>query len=245
MIAPAKAPHSRRVKQGIGYRYARIPVEMFDDRRLKLIDVFVYGDLLSIDVDNDGLCLVSERRLAQRRNVSLDTVRVGRVFSAPTRAHARGEIMLKRTGRPTLLTPELQSTICRALELSVPDKYAAESAGISDRAFREWCEQGESGREPYAAFLAAVTRARARAVVRLTLRALRGSSQATWLLERRYREDYGPVQKVQLGGDPDGAPLGVQRDTIAERLDQLSVEELRAIARGSGSDILKALNAAT
>jgi hypothetical protein len=49
-----------------------------------------------------------------------------------------------------------------------------------------------------------------------------GSSGATWLLERRFREDYGPSQKVELSEDPE-KPFGNARSA----LDGMSLAELR------------------
>lgn len=122
----------------------------------------------------------------------------------------------RNTGRPKgsspLCTPETQKAICDALELSVPDKYAAEANGIDERTLQKWVEKGADGTEPYASFRAAVTRARAKAVLNLTGRALRGekgSAQATWFLERRYRKEYGPVQRIEHAG-PDGGPLQIE-----------------------------------
>ena len=47
----------------------------------------------------------------------------------------------------------------------------------------------------------------------LTARALaggNGSSQATWFLERRFRDEYGP--HVLVGGVADAAPIQIQND---------------------------------
>ena len=131
-----------------------------------------------------------------------------------------------------MLTPEIQDAIWADLELALPDKYAAEANGIASSTFYEWLEKGAAGEEPYVTFSAGVTIARARAVRKLTERALAGGSgcsQATWLLERRYRKDYGPQQKIELGEDPD-APLGGKRRSVDEWLDSLSIEHLRLIA---------------
>jgi hypothetical protein len=126
---------------------------------------------------------------------------------------------------PDRITPELTEAICQKLELSVPEKYAAQAAGVPERTYYRWVQLGEKGRAPYAAFVAAVTRARASAVCSLTVRVLgggKGSSGATWLLERRFREDYGPSQKLELSENP-ANPLGGIRDL----LDAMPLTELR------------------
>ena len=132
-------------------------------------------------------------------------------------------------GRPTKLTPELEAAICESVALAIPNKYAAEEAGINESTFELWMRKGREGRAPYAAFYKAVTRARARAVKSLTVRVLgggKGSSGSAWLLERRFANDYGPRQKVELSEDPD-KPLG----NIRAALDGMSLERLRKLAK--------------
>jgi hypothetical protein len=101
-------------------------------------------------------------------------------------------------GRPTKLTPALQESICKQLEFGVPEHYAAEANGIARSTFCEWMEKGASGIEPYTEFYKAVRRSIARAIRNLTRHALnggKGSSRATWLLERRFPNEYGRQAK--------------------------------------------------
>ena len=149
---------------------------------------------------------------------------------APQRRAAK-----KPVGRPAgsglKLTPDVEGEICKALEISVPLKYAAEAAGVPESTVYLWLERGKKGNEPYARFAGAVTRARAKAVKNLTTVALqggKGSSAATWFLERRYRTDYGPIQKLEHSG-PDGSPMKIEGG-IAMELDKLTVDELRRLA---------------
>jgi hypothetical protein len=132
-------------------------------------------------------------------------------------------------GRPTKLTAEVQRAICESIALSIPNKYAAEEAGIDENTFVLWMGKGREGRAPYAAFYRAVTRARASAVKSLTVRVLgggKGSSGSAWLLERRFANDYGPRQKVELSEDPE-KPLS----NIRAALDGMSIEQLRKLAK--------------
>jgi hypothetical protein len=134
-----------------------------------------------------------------------------------------------RTGRPTKLTPAVRAAICRDLELAVPLKYAAEANGVPESTVYDWIARGESGTEPYADFAHAVTRSIARSVVKLTRKALAGgsgSSAAQWNLERRFRQYYGPVQRLEHSG-PAGGAIPIQIDDIRK----LSDEELRALAK--------------
>lgn len=121
--------------------------------------------------------------------------------------------MPRPKGTPEKLNSEVQKAICQSLEIGVPAKYAAEEAGVSERTFRYWCQLGESVVEPYAGFLAAVRRARARGAKNLLTRALKGekgSSAAMWTLERSYRREFGA--NVMISGSPDGDPIRVEND---------------------------------
>jgi hypothetical protein len=130
-------------------------------------------------------------------------------------------------GRKPKIDDGVVTAICKALEIGVPLRFAAESNGVSESTVHEWLRRGDAGEKPYADFSAAATRARAKAVLNLTTIALgggKGSSAAQWFLERRYREHYGPIQRLEHSG-PDGTPL-----KIARTLDELDVETLRRLA---------------
>jgi hypothetical protein len=103
-------------------------------------------------------------------------------------------------GPVTKLTPEVSAKITSAIEKTVSLAHAAASASIDHKTVQHWIKRGrETGDEPYASFAVAVDRARGQAVVNMTDLALaggKGSSLATWFLERRYREEYGPVNRI-------------------------------------------------
>jgi hypothetical protein len=108
--------------------------------------------------------------------------------------------MARPKGTPKKLTPEVSLNICKMLEVAVPEKYAAEANGIAEETFHFWMRQGGEGVRKYAEFFAAVTRARARAVSNMHVKALggeKGSSAALWLLERRFHHEYGPRQRIE------------------------------------------------
>lgn len=112
--------------------------------------------------------------------------------------------------------------------MSVPNKYAAEEAGIDEDTFASWMRKGREGHAPYEEFYQAVTRARASAVRSLTIRVLgggKGSSGSAWLLERRFANDYGPRQRLELSEDPE-RPLG----NVRAALDGMSIEQVRKLA---------------
>jgi hypothetical protein len=125
---------------------------------------------------------------------------------------------MAQRGRPTLLTDTVSEAICVNLELAMPLKLAAECEGIGERTVHEWIERGENGEEPFSAFSAAVTRARAMAAKNLTKSALaggKGSGAASWFLERRFRADYGAHQTIDLNADP--RELAKLRDDILSK----------------------------
>jgi len=81
----------------------------------------------------------------------------------------------------------------------MPIHFAAEAEGVPRWTVRDWLEK-------YPDISAMTTRARASAVKNLVVWSLaggEGSANANWHLERRYREDYGPVQKFILGTEDD------------------------------------------
>jgi transposase len=135
---------------------------------------------------------------------------------------------IRQVGRPTKLSPEIQRAICESVALSVPNKYAAEEAGIDEDTFAAWMRKGRDGHAQYEGFYRAVTRARASAVKSLTIRVLgggKGSSGSAWLLERRFANDYGPRQRLELSEDPE-RPLG----NVRAALDGMSIEQIRKLA---------------
>ena len=112
--------------------------------------------------------------------------------------------MARRKGTPEKDMASVAKTICDLLELTMPQNLAAEAAGISERTYRYWCEQGKDGVEPYASFYAEVRTARARGAANLTTRAIKGekgSAAALVLLARRFPREYGS----RLGAGPDDA----------------------------------------
>ena len=49
----------------------------------------------------------------------------------------------RRSGRPSLLTPELTKQICSYILAGADDNSAAEACGISRKTFMEWMRRGE------------------------------------------------------------------------------------------------------
>lgn len=104
-------------------------------------------------------------------------------------ATKKPEGVARPAGRPpkTEVEPAIAKAICRNLEMGLPLTLAAEAEGVGRATVHEWIAK-------FSDFHGQITRARARGALLLTRRSLRGgpgSGQATWHLERRYREDYG------------------------------------------------------
>ena len=120
------------------------------------------------------------------------------------------------------------------LEIAVPDKYAAAANGVDERLFRVWMQNGEKGIPQYVDFFTAVSRARAKAIPNMHVRALgggKGSSAAMWLLERRHHDEYGPRTRVDYANvDPIKSLSKEERDKeIAEQEELL--EEFQRLKR--------------
>ncbi len=140
-------------------------------------------------------------------------------------------------GRPTKCTPEKIAEICAHMRAGLWAEQAACLAKIDRKTYYNWVEQGEAGREPYAAFLLALKEAEADAEKAALDTVKAGGSgpeavnwqSAAWYLERRYPSRYGKR-------DP-------QRQELAEmdkRLKQLEIEtaeaKLALLRRGINPD---------
>ncbi len=106
---------------------------------------------------------------------------------------------VRPVGRPpkAKVDPAIAKAICAHLELGVPVALAAEAEGVSRSTAHRWIEQ-------YPDFADRIMRAVARGGVHLHCKALEGgtgSSQATWVLERRFREFYGPPKADAVPSD--------------------------------------------
>lgn len=93
-------------------------------------------------------------------------------------------------GRPlkTQVDPAVAAAICENIGMGMSNSLAAEAAGVPRRTMYDWLKA-------FPEFSAQVTCARAMGAKNLTILSLgggKGSANANWHLERRYREDYGP-----------------------------------------------------
>jgi transposase len=128
-------------------------------------------------------------------------------------ADSRGDAVARR-GRRTKLTDATQKVIVDSIAAGVPQKYAAQRAGIGERTLAGWLAAGRKATKgPFLQFLQAVKKAEADAIARnvaIVQKAAGKSWQAAaWWLERRHHEDFGrkdrtiiqPERRVKLGPD--------------------------------------------
>jgi transposase len=105
------------------------------------------------------------------------------------------------TGRPTALTPEVQRRVCEAIAAGNTRHDAAEYAGVGASTVRAWLAKGQrQSRGRFRAFLAAIKKAEADAVVRnvaiIHKAATKSWQAAAWWLERKRGEDWSQNKDV-------------------------------------------------
>lgn len=101
---------------------------------------------------------------------------------------------MKRPGRHTDLTPELQKVIVDAITRGNYAITAIRLAGITEPTYYDWLKRGAAGDEPYAAFAAAVEHAGAKAEDAAMLKsqsAAPGWQAHMTFLERRFHQRWG------------------------------------------------------
>lgn len=107
-------------------------------------------------------------------------------------------------------TPEIAKEIVMALRFFATYEQAAEHVGITDRTLRNWLKS----KDPvFAEFQTDVRRARLGPRNALVASILKQSGNdwraAAWILERRFREEFGYKVTQELSG-PNGGPIQTQ-----------------------------------
>jgi hypothetical protein len=118
-------------------------------------------------------------------------------------------------GRPTKLNDDVARAYVEAVREGATYDLAAYSAGITRQTAHNWLRAGEAADDgPERDFFDAVKKAEAECA-REALRTVRGGQMnwqaSAWLLERRYREDYGRV-RVEV------EPVGKVAEALAQLL---------------------------
>lgn len=143
----------------------------------------------------------------------------------------------RKTGRRSLLTPEMEERILTAVRAGNYLDDAARYAGITDRTIFNWMKRGRDAldaaggdddlvdpdEQMYVRFFRSVERARSAAVVRnlsIIQRAAEVNWQAAaWYLERTNPRKWGRRDTLEVTGE-DGGPVQVSvtaRETLAEK----------------------------
>ena len=106
--------------------------------------------------------------------------------------------------------PEIIKEITDAVRVGCYDYIAAQAAGIDPRAFVNWMNWGEAGKEPYVQVYESVKKARGemerRNLTIITKASDKSWQAAAWLLERTSPERFGVRGKYEHTGK-DGGPL--------------------------------------
>lgn len=146
----------------------------------------------------------------------------------PTRPRRRG-------GRPTKLSPTLQTTICELVARGVPSEDAAVSVGISRRTFFKWLERGQAGEPLYAEFQLAIDEAFAVFHAATVGQAVADPKNAMAILEKRFPKAWGRQDRLAVDVSVTSRPW---LDTSKYTVDELRLLR-QLVAKGSpdASDI--------
>ena len=139
-------------------------------------------------------------------------------------------------GRPTKLTPEVQTKVVQAISGGNYRQVAAEWAGIPPDTLAHWMGRH---REPYLSFRHAVLEAEKTAEIRAVALVMKGAAEdpkhAEWWLERKFHERWGRRDRTEVTG-AGGGPIQHEHGFDLRRLsvDQLAaLREIRVQAQSS------------
>ena len=147
----------------------------------------------------------------------------------PATSESQPERRLGKNGRPappvppSTLTPEIQQKICAGLAQNLPIATAAALAGVVAATVYDWLRKGANGVEGFVEFHAEAQKAIAVGetvlVKKMNDASAAGDTRATtFLLERRHREHWGRVDKVEHVGD-ENKPVVIQLSWPGQTLD--------------------------
>ena len=138
---------------------------------------------------------------------------------------------------PLKLTEEVSAAIQEHRREGIPWKYIAWGVGISEETLHEWRRRGkadeEAGRDtPHARLSESLRASEAHLVRELVVRASdggKGSSGAQWMLERRYREEFGRKSEHRHTNKSGDGPVAVEVTSVPwEAVKDMSPEQLAA-----------------
>lgn len=136
----------------------------------------------------------------------------------------------RAVGAPTLLTEELQAQILYILQTGTYQWVAAQACGIDPGTFQDWMRKGNApdAPEPYATFAREVNRVHA--IVRANVESNVAHRNPEYWLTR------GPGRSKPGRPGWTDAPLEVEESDEERAIDQLSYEQLEALAEMIGDD---------
>lgn len=144
---------------------------------------------------------------------------------------------VRKQGRPTRLTQEVQRKVCEAILLGCTYDLAASYAGIAQRTLFNWLAKGkEEESEIYSTFYAAVKNAEAMNAVR-NLASIAQSAKdgnwaaAAWLLERRH----GYIKEGERASID--INIDVQNSDVVTLIDQVKEYALQEVITGPVIDL--------
>lgn len=127
-------------------------------------------------------------------------------------------------GRPSKYTPETVTRITEAIALGAPYDLACKSAGVHYDTFNTWRKQKPE-------FFEAVEKAEGRAVVgwlaKIEAAASDGAWQAAaWKLERRYPQQFGRTDRVEVTirqqAEALASELGIEADELIREAERIA-----------------------
>lgn len=145
--------------------------------------------------------------------------------------------MQRGRGRPSLLTPEREVRLLRAIRRGMPLKQAAMLAGMSYETLNRWRIQGEAEDAPaeFRHFWQALRKAQAVAMERLVGRIQDAAGSdwkaAAWLLERRHPDEFARQQRLEHTGAGGGPIAAMVNLSIDEARSHISDADLMELAR--------------
>lgn len=112
----------------------------------------------------------------------------------------------RRPGRPSALTPDVESRILNAVRCGVPKKGACAAAGIAEDTLYGWLERARTrpGSE-YADFAVRLEKARHEGIAARAAIVMKAAQKdwraAAWMLERDLPEHFSPKARLEHGVD--------------------------------------------
>lgn len=129
------------------------------------------------------------------------------------------------SGRPTILTPDVQEKICNAIKAGNYYEAACAYAGISYAAFNDWIKRGEGrsknrpANKVYVDFVSAVRLAEAASEVRVVTQWQQQIPEdwraASTFLARRFPKRWANVEKVQINPQDVDAAIAAELAKLA------------------------------